>query len=62
MQETTHTMTGEDYLNDMLDMSDPPESTANYDAEISRFFAGCNILITGGSGFLGILLLEKLLR
>jgi len=46
-------------FNDMSDMSDPPKSN---EAEIPRFFAGCNILLTGGSGFLGILLMEKLLR
>lgn len=49
------------YIEDMLDMSDPPD-TSNCESEISRFFAGCNVLITGGSGFLGILLIEQLLR
>lgn len=31
-------------------------------SEIAKFYAGCNILITGGSGFVGKLLIEKLLR
>ncbi|EZA62096.1 hypothetical protein DMN91_007880 [Ooceraea biroi] len=42
------------------DMSDSPE--ANCEAEIPQFFTGCNVLITGGSGFLGMLLIDKLLR
>jgi len=47
------------YFNDMSDMSEPPKSS---ETEIPQSFAGCNILLTGGSGFLGILLVEKLLR
>ncbi|KAH0951795.1 hypothetical protein HN011_007988 [Eciton burchellii] len=47
------------YFNDMSDMSNSPE---NSEPEIPQSFAGCNILLTGGSGFLGILLVEKLLR
>ena len=49
------------YIEEMLDMSDFPD-TSNYKSEIPKFFAGCNVLITGASGFLGILLIEKLLR
>jgi len=55
------TQSNKDYLEDMLDMSDFPDSI-NGPSEIPQFFAGCNVLITGGSGFLGILLIEKLLR
>jgi len=47
------------YFNDMSDMSNSPK---NSEPEIPQSFAGCNILLTGGSGFLGILLVEKLLR
>lgn len=62
MQKNVETMQGgAAYLNDMLNMSDPPEAS-DCKSEIPKFFAGCNILITGGSGFLGILLIEKLLR
>lgn len=50
------------YIEEMLDMSDLPLDTSDYQSEIPQFFAGCNILITGASGFLGILLIEKLLR
>ena len=50
------------YIEEMLDMSDVPLDTGNHQSEISEFFAGCNVLITGASGFLGILLIEKLLR
>lgn len=31
-------------------------------SEIAEFYAGCNVLITGGSGFVGKVLIEKLLR
>lgn len=48
------------YIEEMLNMSDCPNT--HYQSEISPFFTGCNILITGASGFLGILLVEKLLR
>lgn len=34
----------------------------NQRSEVSDFFSGRKILITGGSGFLGGLILEKLLR
>lgn len=50
------------YIEDMLNMdSDFPNAT-HYQSEIPQFFAGCNVLITGASGFLGTLLIEKLLR
>lgn len=34
----------------------------NCDSEIQKFYAGKNILLTGSIGFLGTLILEKLLR
>ncbi|XP_072758532.1 fatty acyl-CoA reductase wat [Anoplolepis gracilipes] len=49
------------YVEEMLNMSDLPDTTP-YQSEIPEFFAGCKVLITGASGFLGILLIEKLLR
>ncbi|XP_028048936.2 LOW QUALITY PROTEIN: fatty acyl-CoA reductase wat [Monomorium pharaonis] len=55
--------TSKDYLEDTLDMSNVLDTDSNNcQSEISQFFAGSNVLITGGSGFLGILLIEKLLR
>lgn len=50
------------YIEEMLDMSDLSLDTNHYQSEIPQFFAGCNIFITGASGFVGILLIEKLLR
>ncbi|KAM0733679.1 Fatty acyl-CoA reductase wat [Formica fusca] len=51
------------YVEDMLNMSDSPTKDASdYQSEIPQFFAGCKVLVTGASGFLGILLIEKLLR
>lgn len=49
------------YIDELLDMSDPPD-TSNCQSEVSPYYAGRNVLITGGSGFLGILLIERLLR
>lgn len=48
------------YIEEMLNMSDFPDT--HYQSEIPQFFAGCNVLITGASGFVGTLLIEKLLR
>ncbi|CAK9798432.1 Putative fatty acyl-CoA reductase CG5065 [Anthophora plagiata] len=48
------------YINDILDLSESPPPKEK--SEIIEFFAHTNILITGGTGFLGKLLVEKLLR
>ncbi|XP_011877673.1 PREDICTED: fatty acyl-CoA reductase 1-like [Vollenhovia emeryi] len=55
------TRNSKDYIEDVLSMSDLPNAKDDQ-SEIPQFFAGCNVLITGGSGFIGILLIEKLLR
>ncbi|OAD54398.1 hypothetical protein WN48_07918 [Eufriesea mexicana] len=47
------------YINDIVDFS---ESVKNEKSEIAEFFAHTNVLVTGGTGFLGKLLIEKLLR
>ena len=57
------------YMEDMLNMSEDKEELINEDSkvenrasEITNFFKDLNVLVTGGSGFLGKLLVEKLLR
>lgn len=37
-------------------------SRSNEKSEIAEFYAGTNVLVTGGTGFIGKLLIEKLLR
>lgn len=32
------------------------------ESKISKFYANCNVFVTGASGFLGKVLIEKLLR
>lgn len=62
MEEPSHTMTSRSYMDDMLNMDDDLEYHQSEFSEISEFYKGLNILVTGGSGFLGRLLIEKLLR
>ncbi|XP_001600309.1 fatty acyl-CoA reductase wat-like [Nasonia vitripennis] len=50
------------YFEDMLSMKDEQPNLDSGVSEVTRFYAGLNILVTGGSGFLGKLLIEKLLR
>lgn len=53
-------MSQAEYLRDM--MEEPDLDLAAGTSEVASFYAGCNVLITGGSGFLGKLLIEKILR
>lgn len=57
------------YLDDIMErISDDLESerlmtdTPQEGSEIIKFYSGCNVLVTGGSGFMGKILIEKLLR
>ncbi|XP_020283180.1 fatty acyl-CoA reductase wat-like [Pseudomyrmex gracilis] len=52
-------LTNSSYIDDLISTSESPDDGK---AEIPQFFAGSNVLITGGSGFFGMLLIEKLLR
>ena len=53
-------MNSKHYIDEMLNMNDTDENIGN--SEVTEFYEKCNVLITGGSGFLGMLLIEKLLR
>ena len=62
MADETATMTGgQSYLDDMLNMH-ADNDLDDENTEITKFYEGLNVLVTGGSGFLGKLLVEKLLR
>ena len=51
-----------DYIEEIVGMAEELDPAQLGTSEVIKFFDGCNILITGGSGFIGKLLLEKLLR
>lgn len=54
--------TSKDYIDEMIGMTEEPNEVESEKSEVSGFFSNCNIFVTGGSGFIGKLLLEKLLR
>lgn len=59
--ESCESSSGLTYINDMLSMKDQSDIDIEI-SDVTEFYDGCNVLITGGSGFLGKLLVEKLLR
>ncbi|XP_051170329.1 fatty acyl-CoA reductase wat-like [Leptopilina boulardi] len=54
--------TSQDYIDEMISMSKDTNEIVTEKSEVTDFFTNCNIFVTGGSGFIGKLLLEKLLR
>lgn len=48
--------------NNSSDLLEPHDSENNERSEIAEFYSGTNVLVTGGTGFIGKLLIEKLLR
>lgn len=48
------------YIEDLVNFDEPTVSSEK--SEIAEFFSRTNVLVTGGTGFLGKLLIEKLLR
>ncbi|XP_076643574.1 uncharacterized protein LOC143353855 [Halictus rubicundus] len=48
--------------NNSLDLFEPHDSENNERSEIAEFYSGTNVFVTGGTGFIGKLLIEKLLR
>ena len=53
-------MSTKTYIDEMLNMKETDHDIGI--SEVTEFYGKCNILVTGGSGFLGKLLIEKLLR
>ena len=55
-------VTSRDHIEEMIGMTEKFDPIETGKSEVTEFFDGCNVLVTGGSGFIGKLLLEKLLR
>ena len=56
------TKTGQNYIEEFISMDDDEEEQDLGKSEVTEFYEGLNVFLTGGSGFLGRLLAEKLLR
>lgn len=54
--------TSEDYIEEMIRMAKDTNENVSEKSDVTDFYSNCNIFITGGSGFIGKLLLEKVLR
>lgn len=62
LEEDLKTKSSSDYLTENTGLDDVEGIRPSKPSEVSDFFEGQNVLITGASGFVGKLLIEKLLR
>lgn len=60
MKDAASEKNSQHYIEEYVQVEDEVEDLGV--SEVTNFYEGCNVFITGGSGFLGKLLIEKLLR
>lgn len=60
MDKKDETKCSQQYIEEMLNMDDEEGDLGV--SEVTKFYKGINVFMTGSSGFLGKLLIDKLLR